>query len=55
MTHNAAHANNLLFELRIQHQKRIEHLQEKIAQQQQEIVKLQEQIKLLTQEKYYDC
>lgn len=47
--------NRLAFDLKLQHQDRIEQLQQKITEQQQEILNLQEQIKLLSRDKYYDC
>ncbi len=47
--------NRLAFDLKQQYQDRIEDLQQKITEQQKEILKLQEQIKLLSYEKYYDC
>ena len=55
MTHHVGHTNKMLFELKEQYQGRITELQQKITVQQKEILQLQEQIKLLTQEKYYDC
>ncbi len=55
MTHNVAHTNKMLFELKEQYQGRISQLQEQITDQQKEILQLQEQIKLLTDPKYYDC
>jgi uncharacterized coiled-coil protein SlyX len=47
--------NRLAFDLKQQYQDRIEDLQQKITEQQKEILKLQEQIKLLSYDKYYDC
>ena len=47
--------NRLAFDLKQQYQARIGELQQKITDQQQEILKLQEQIKLLSRDKYYDC
>jgi hypothetical protein len=55
MTHHVAHTNKMVFDLKEQYQGRITQLQQQINEQQKEIVQLQEQIKLLTQEKYYDC
>jgi peptidoglycan hydrolase CwlO-like protein len=55
MTNHVEHTNRMLGELKDQYQARIEQLQGKITEQQQEILELQELIKLLTQEKYYDC
>jgi uncharacterized coiled-coil protein SlyX len=47
--------NRLAFDLKQQYQDRIGDLQQKITEQQKEILKLQEQIKLLSYDKYYDC
>jgi uncharacterized coiled-coil protein SlyX len=47
--------NRLAFDLKQQYRDRIEDLQQKITEQQKEILKLQEQIKLLSHDKYYDC
>jgi len=47
--------NRLAFDLKQQYQDRIEDLQQKITEQQKEILKLQEQIKMLSYDKYYDC
>lgn len=55
MTQNVSHSNKMIGELKKQYQGRITELQQKITEQQQEIMQLQEMIKLLTQEKYYDC
>jgi cell division protein FtsL len=55
MTQNVGHANQMMNQLKFQHQNRIIYLQQKIAEQQKEISKLQEQIKLFIQEKVYDC
>ena len=40
MTHHVAHTNKMLFELKQQYTSRIEHLQKKIAEQQDEINRL---------------
>jgi len=45
----------MIGELKEQYQGRITELQQKIIEQQHEILQLQEMIKLLTQEKFYDC
>jgi cell division protein FtsL len=45
----------MINQLKIQYQGRITELQKKITSQQQEILQLEEQIKLLSSEKYYDC
>jgi len=55
MTHHVAHTNKMVFDLKQQYQGRISQLQEKITEQQKEILQLQEMIKLLTQGKEYDC
>jgi hypothetical protein len=55
MTHHVAHTNKILFDLKIHHQNRISQLQDEITSQQKEILQLREEIKLLTQEKFYDC
>jgi hypothetical protein len=52
---NIPNANSLAKQLKDQYQERIGELQDKIIQQQGEILELQEQIKLLTHPKYYDC
>ena len=48
-------SSHLAWKLKMLHQDRITHLQNKISEQQQEILKLQEQIRLLSYEKEYDC
>lgn len=55
MTHHVAHTNKMISELKMLYQDRIDYLQDKIADQQKEILKLQEEIKLLSYEKFYDC
>lgn len=55
MTHHVAHTNKMVFDLKQMYQGRISQLQEKITEQQKEILQLQEQINLLTIEKFYDC
>ena len=55
MTHHVAHTNKMVSDLKQQYQERIEHLQQKIADQQREISLLQEQINYLSKDKFYDC
>ena len=55
MTHHVAHTNQMLNQLKFQYQERITQLQNKILEQQKEITQLQEQVKLFSQEKFYDC
>lgn len=55
MTNHVKHTNKMIFDLKNQYQSRIYQLQNKISDQQQEILQLQEQIKLLSHEKFYDC
>lgn len=55
MTQNVSHTNKMVFDLKEQYQSRIAQLQEKITDQQKEILQLQEQIKLLSYHKEYDC
>lgn len=55
MTQNVSHTNKMVFDLKQQYQGRISQLQEKITEQQKEILQLQEMIKLLTLSKEYDC
>ena len=53
-THNVEHVNNMLLDLKKQHQERIEYLQSKIASMQEEINHLQRYyVKFLNKE--YDC
>jgi uncharacterized coiled-coil protein SlyX len=47
--------NRLEFDLKKQYQDRINHLQQKITEQQHEILRLQEQIKYISKDKFYDC
>jgi len=47
--------NRLEFNLKEQYQERIAYLQNKISEQQSEIIKLQEQIKYMSKDKFYDC
>jgi uncharacterized coiled-coil protein SlyX len=47
--------NRLEFNLKQQYQERINYLQQKITEQQHEILKLQEQIKYTSNDKFYDC
>lgn len=45
----------MVFDLKQMYQDRITQLQIKISEQQQEILSLQDQIKLFSQDKFYDC
>jgi uncharacterized coiled-coil protein SlyX len=47
--------NRLEFDLKKQYQDRINHLQQKITEQEHEISQLQKQIEYLSQDKFYDC
>ena len=47
--------NRLGFDLKQQYQERINHLQQKIIEQQHEILRLQEQIKYISKDRFYDC
>jgi uncharacterized coiled-coil protein SlyX len=47
--------NRLEFDLKEQYQERINHLQQKITEQQHEILRLQEQIKYISKDRFYDC
>lgn len=47
--------NRLEFNLKQQYQDRIAYLQNKISEQQSEIIKLQEQIKYMSKDRFYDC
>jgi len=55
MTHNIAHTNKMLFDLKQMYQTRISSLQDKINEQEQEIAKLKTLISLLTIDREYDC
>ena len=55
MTQNVAHSNKMLFDLKEQYQTQISRLQNKIADQEEEIAKLKTLISLLTVEREYDC
>ena len=55
MTHNVAHTNKMLFDLKEQYRAQIKYLQDKIDSQEQEIAKLKTLISLLTIEREYDC
>lgn len=55
MTQNVSESNKMLFDLKKMYQGRISQLQEKITEQQKEILQLQEQINLMSREKFYDC
>ena len=54
MTHHVSHTNKILFDLKQQYQGRISQLQDKITEQQKEILDLQDMIKLLSYDKEYD-
>jgi hypothetical protein len=54
MTHNVAHTNKMVFDLKEQYQAQIVRLQTKIEEQEQEIVKLKTMITLLCVEKEYE-
>jgi uncharacterized coiled-coil protein SlyX len=47
--------NRLEFNLKQQYQERIAFLQQKITDQQREIIQLQEQIKYMSKDRFYDC
>ena len=47
--------NRLEFNLKQQYQERITFLQQKITEQQHEILRLKEQIKYMSKDKFYDC
>ena len=47
--------NRLEFNLKQQYQDRITYLQNKITEQQHEILQLQEQIKYMSRDRFYDC
>ena len=47
--------NRLEFDLKEQYQERINHLQQKITEQQHEILRLQEQLKYISKDRFYDC
>jgi cell division protein FtsB len=55
MTHNVAHTNKMVFDLKEQYQAQIVRLQTKIEEQEQEIAKLKTMITLLSTERDYDC
>jgi len=55
MTHHVAHTNKMVFDLKTQYQERIDHLQNKIAEQEHEISQLQKQIEYMSRDKFYDC
>jgi hypothetical protein len=55
MTNHVAHTSKMIFELKEQHQAQISRLQNKIAEQEQEIAKLKTLISLLSIEREYDC
>ena len=47
--------NRFAFDLKQQYQERITFLQQKITEQQNEILRLQEQIKYMSKDRFYDC
>jgi uncharacterized coiled-coil protein SlyX len=55
MTQNVEHGNEMVGDLKQQYQDRISYLQNKITEQQHEIMRLQEQIKYMSKDKFYDC
>ena len=55
MTHHVSHTNKMLLDLKEQYQAQINRLQNKINEQEQEIIKLKTLISLLTIEREYDC
>ena len=55
MTHQIAHMDKMLFDLKQQYQAQISRLQNKISDQEQEIAKLKTLISLLSIEREYDC
>ena len=55
MTHNISRDNKIESDLKQQYQARISQLQDKIIQQQKEILELQRMINMLTISKEYDC
>ena len=55
MTHHVAHTNKMVFDLKTQYQERIKQLQNKIAEQEHEILQLQKQIEYMSRDKFYDC
>jgi hypothetical protein len=55
MTHNISPDNKIESDLKQQYQARISQLQDKIIQQQKEILELQRMINMLTISKEYDC
>lgn len=54
MTHHIAHMDKMLFDLKQQYRTRISYLQDKISEQEQEILKLKTLISLLSVEREYD-
>jgi len=54
MTQNVANTNKMVFDLKQMYQGRISQLQDKITEQQKEILDLQDMIKLLSYDKEYD-
>jgi hypothetical protein len=55
MTNHVEHTNKMLFDLKEQYRMKINHLQNKISEQEQEIANLKTLISLLTIEREYDC
>jgi len=54
MIQTTSHTNKMVFDLKQMYQGRISHLQNRITEQQKEILQLQEMIKLLSYDKEYD-
>ena len=54
MTHQVVHMDKMLFDLKQQYQAQISRLQNKISEQEQEIVKLKTLITLLSIEREYE-
>jgi len=55
MTHQVAHTNAMLFNLKKEHRNKLDYLQNQIMKQKSEIALLKEQILILTEGKTYDC
>lgn len=55
MTHHVAYTDKMLFELKEQYREKINRLQNKIQEQEEEIAKLKTLISLLSIEREYDC
>lgn len=55
MTNQSTYTNKMVFDLNQMYQARIAYLQDKVAEQEQEIAKLKTLISLLTLDREYDC